>query len=55
MIHAGAIFKCLGCVVLLSLNSLVDVCFHKDLYRTSFYHFAGNAGLKFESNMWQKL
>ncbi len=27
MIHAGAIFKCLGCVVLLPLNSLVDVFF----------------------------
>jgi hypothetical protein len=25
MIHAGVIFKCLGCVVLLPLNSLVDV------------------------------
>jgi hypothetical protein len=55
MIHAGAIFKCLGCVVLLPLNSLVDVFKHQDLYRISFYHLAGNAGLKFESNMWQKL
>ncbi len=52
MIHAGAIFKCLGCVVLLPLNSLVDFFLGQDLYRTSLYYLAGNAGLKFESNMW---